>query len=290
MKMRRIDNFGQKITNFWLKFGLWKLGPTTCLMKFPSEKNMCFLSLWGARAHEQKVSCGTQGYVVADHLANIEESATNQPFTRTREGLCRAPTPTERNCFPPHESIFAWGPSLLMAGGALPLASYYWDVLGALGLAPFQLSSNSYPILAGLKSLYHMLELGDSTPAEVLYMYQSKVSPARRGKHSDDCYYLSCVTSPMIFEETISISSSDWLKERVSLLQGVDIRKRNLCFLLHDNHLRACGLLKESRMTKDDSFRKVANWEDLPDPTRPSRKRRAKLVSALDTPVQDLCP
>ena len=71
----------------------------------------------------------------------------------------------------------AWSASHLEAGAALPLHPYYTDFLTFIGIAPFQLISNGYRVLAGLFVLYKMQGWSTPSPAEILYLYNFRQVP-----------------------------------------------------------------------------------------------------------------
>ena len=78
----------------------------------------------------------------------------------------------------------------MKAGALLPLKSFFKDFTDFVGLAPFQLNTNSYRVLFALNSIYNELKWEGPTPEEILYLFCLKSNPSRaRGR--DGVYYLS---------------------------------------------------------------------------------------------------
>ena len=95
----------------------------------------------------------------------------------------RAPLPDERICHAPEGSsklqYSAWSPKHLRTGALLPLRPYFRNYFNYVELAPFQLQTNAYRILAALKSLYHLREWGEPSPEEICYLLLLKKNPPR---------------------------------------------------------------------------------------------------------------
>ena len=63
--------------------------------------------------------------------------------------------------------------------------------------------------------------------------------------------------------------------------------RRSLSYLLHEDRLRACGLLGEGQSTSDWSKKKYERWEEVPQPRSalpPRRERRPLLPVRLRSP------
>ena len=108
---------------------------------------------------------------------------------------CRAPTRHERSCFAPggrdsSVKYAAWSQEHLKAGALLPLKSFFRDFTDFVGLAPFQLNTNSYRVLSALRSLFHELGWIGPSPQEILYLFCLKSNPSR-ARGGDGFYYLS---------------------------------------------------------------------------------------------------
>lgn len=106
----------------------------------------------------------------------------------------RAPLPHERSFHAPVGSsslqYSAWSQEHLRAGALLPLKPYFRKILNHVELAPFQLQTNAYRILTGLKSLYHLREWGEPSPEEIGYLLSLKKNPP--GSHGgEEFYYLA---------------------------------------------------------------------------------------------------
>ena len=89
----------------------------------------------------------------------------------------------------------------MKAGAVLPLKSFLKDFTDFVGLAPFQLNTNSYRVLSALRSLNHELKWAGPSPEEFLYLFCLKSNPSR-ARGEDDFYYLSSYpTEKKIFED-----------------------------------------------------------------------------------------
>ena len=66
----------------------------------------------------------------------------------------------------------------MKAGAVLPLKSFFKDFTDFVGLAPFQLNTNSYRVLSALRSLYHELKWEGPSPKEILYLFCLKSNPS----------------------------------------------------------------------------------------------------------------
>ena len=78
----------------------------------------------------------------------------------------------------------------MKAGALLPLKSFFKDFTDFVGLAPFQLNTNSYRVPSALKSIYNELKWEGPTPEEILYLFCLKSNPSR-ARGGDGFYYLS---------------------------------------------------------------------------------------------------
>ena len=70
------------------------------------------------------------------------------------------------------------------------------------------------------------------------------------------------------------------MMEHKETLPRLPYGRRSLSYLLHEDKLRACGLLGEGQSTSDWSNRKYGRWEEVPQPTNilpPRRERKASL-------------
>ena len=103
----------------------------------------------------------------------------------------RAPFPHERSCHTPAGSpslqYSAWSQEHLRAGALLLLRPYFRNFLDHVELAPFQLQTNAYRILAALKSLYCLREWGEPSPEEISYLLSLKRNPP--GSHGGEGFY-----------------------------------------------------------------------------------------------------
>ena len=75
----------------------------------------------------------------------------------------------------------------MRAGALLPLRSYFVDYLNHVRIAPFQLHTNGYRVLAALKSMYHLQGWEGPSPQEICYLLALKRSP----KENEGFYYLA---------------------------------------------------------------------------------------------------
>lgn len=75
----------------------------------------------------------------------------------------------------------------MRTGALLPLKPYFRAYINSVGIAPFQLQTNLYRILAGLKSLYKLREWGEPTLEEISYLFNLKKNPP--GKHGGEGFY-----------------------------------------------------------------------------------------------------
>lgn len=95
--------------------------------------------------------------------------------------VVQAPHPDERSCYAPGGSdrlqMSAWSQEHLRAGVFLSLKPYFKIFTNFVKIAPFQLQSNSYRMLAGLKSMYHMQCLEEPSPQEIFYLLNLKKTP-----------------------------------------------------------------------------------------------------------------
>ena len=63
--------------------------------------------------------------------------------------------------------------------------------------------------------------------------------------------------------------------------------RRSLSYLLHEDRLRACGLMGEGQSTSDWSNKKYERWEEVPQPTNilpPRREARPSLPARPRSP------
>lgn len=92
----------------------------------------------------------------------------------------------------------------MRAGALLPLKLYFKLFTNYVGIAPFQLQTNSYRMLAGLKSMYHMQGWGTPSPEEILYLLNIKKTPPR-AHGGDSFYYLApCPKEKNFFEDVLN--------------------------------------------------------------------------------------
>ena len=108
---------------------------------------------------------------------------------------CRPPAEHERSCFAlggrdASVKYAAWSQEHMRAGALLPLKSFFKDFTDFIGLAPFQLNTNSYRVLSALRSLYHEMGWKGPSPQEILYLFCLKSNPSR-ARGGDGFYYLS---------------------------------------------------------------------------------------------------
>ena len=75
----------------------------------------------------------------------------------------------------------------MQAEALLPLRPYFQDYLNFVRIAPFQLHTNGYRVLAALKSMYHLQGWEGPSPAEICYLLALKRSP----KENEGFYYLA---------------------------------------------------------------------------------------------------
>ena len=67
---------------------------------------------------------------------------------------------------------------------------YFQNYLIYVELAPFQMQTNAYRILAALKYLYHLHEWGEPSPEEIFYLLSLKKNPLR-AHGGEGFYYLA---------------------------------------------------------------------------------------------------
>ena len=130
--------------------------------------------------------------ISADQIADI---LALHGLSSLRSLNCRAPSSRERSCFAPggrDDSVkyAAWSQEHMRAGALLPLKSFFRDFTDHVGLAPFQLNTNSYRVLSALRSLYHEMGWIGPSPQEILYLFCLKSNPSR-ARGGDGFYYLS---------------------------------------------------------------------------------------------------
>lgn len=87
------------------------------------------------------------------------------------------------------------------AGALLPLKPYFKLFTIYVGIAPFQLQTNSYRMLAVLKSMYQFQGWGVPTPEEILYMLILKKNPPRSHNREHFYYLASWPREKKIFED-----------------------------------------------------------------------------------------
>ena len=78
----------------------------------------------------------------------------------------------------------------MRVGALLPLKCYFKMFTNFVRIAPFQLQTNAYRMLAGLKSMYHMQGWKEPLPHEILYLLNLKKTPPR-AHGGDGFYYLA---------------------------------------------------------------------------------------------------
>lgn len=105
--------------------------------------------------------------------------------------VVRVPQPDERSCHAPRGSnklqLASWSQETLRTGALLPLKPYFKIILTHVKIAPFQLQTNAYRILAALKSLYKLQGWGESTLEDIFYLFTLKKNPP--GAHGGDGFY-----------------------------------------------------------------------------------------------------
>ena len=103
----------------------------------------------------------------------------------------RVSRPDKKSCHAPKGSnklqLVSWSQEHLRAGALLPLRSYFRNFVYYVKIAPFQLQTNAYRILAALKSLYHMQGWGEPTPEDICYLFTLKKNPP--GSHGGEGFY-----------------------------------------------------------------------------------------------------